>query len=498
MQNALSFKPIKKNIVNKHLPQNLEAEESLISAVMLDNNIFYEIIDIVSPEDFYKPVHMAIFSAIKELFHKNEPVDIVTLSNRLKEQGKIDEVGGQVYLAGLLETVPVAVNAPYYAKIIHEKAVLRKLIQTSHIVVNKCYEDKGSIEDVIDLAERSIFEISNKKAKPSFYHVNDILTGNLKLLEDLCGKKRSLTGVPSGFYDLDKMTAGFQKSDLIIMAARPGMGKTALALNIARNAAVDHDIPAAIFSLEMSKEQLVMRLLSSECRINLLALRNGYFQEENWTRVTEGASILSSSPIYIDDSPSISSLELRAKARRLKLEKNIGIIIVDYLQLMKSSFNVERRDLEISEISRSLKALAKELDIPVIALSQLNRKLEERADKRPLLSDLRESGSIEQDSDVVIFIHREEVYKRKETSSENNSKEPQVNQVLAHPENAKPNFLNEKDEKKIVFHSDSGAAEIIIGKQRNGPMGKIDLVYLGGFTKFENAVKSVPPILEQG
>ncbi len=436
--------------LNKTPPQNLEAEESILSAILIDNNTFFDVIEVLSPEDFYKSAHTKIFSAIIELSARNEPVDLVTLTNYLKEQNCLDEIGGATYLAALVDTVPLAVNAHHYAKIVHDKASLRRLIQKTNNITKRCFEDRGNVDDVIDFAESSIFEISDNKNKQALYPISKIIAKNIDTLEELDGNKKLVTGLATGFTRLDTLLSGLQKSDLILIAARPSMGKTALALNIARNAAVDSDVPVALFSLEMSKEQLSMRLLCSESRVDSYRLKGGFFTREDWDNLTDAAEVLSDAPIYIDDSAEISTMSIRAKSRRLKMDKGLGLIVVDYLQLMRGRSSAERRDLEISEISRSLKSLAKELDIPVIALSQLNRKLEERSDKRPLLSDLRESGALEQDADVVAFIYRDEMYNK----DENN-----------------PN---------------KGKAEIILSKQRNGPVGWVPLTFLSSYTRFEN------------
>ena len=431
-------------------PQNLEAEESLLSAVLLDNSTLYDVLERLIPEDFYRSAHQKIFSGIIDLFQKNEPADLVTLTNLLKEKGDLEAIGGATYLAKLVDTAPVAVNAQHYAKIIHNKSSLRQLIQKANTITKRCYEDRGDVEDVIDFAEKAVFEISGNESRQSFYTLSSLVQKNIDALEERQGNKSLITGVPTGYSRLDNLTSGLQNSDLVILAARPSMGKTALALNIARNVAVDANIGVAVFSIEMSREQLSMRLLCSEARIDSSRLRSGFFSREDWVNLTSAAEVLSEAPIYIDDSPDISAMGIRAKARRLKMDKNIGLIIIDYLQLMKSSASSERRDLEISEMSRSLKALAKELSLPVMALSQLNRKLEERQDKRPQLSDLRESGALEQDADVVAFIYRDEVYNR----DENN-----------------PN---------------KGTAELLLKKQRNGPTGEIKLAFLNTYTRFEN------------
>jgi replicative DNA helicase len=443
--------PIDRDPSLYHLPpQNIEAEESILSAILLDNNTLFEILEILSPEDFYKSVHQKIFTCITELFSKNDPIDLVTLTNILREKDWLEKAGGATYIANLVDTAPLAVNAQHYAKIIHDKACLRRLIEKTNIITRRCFEDRGDVDNVIDFAESSIFEISENKIKPAFYSIGKLIEGNIDALEERQGNKTLVTGIATGYTKIDELTAGFQKSDLIILAGRPGMGKTAFALNVAKNAAVDENIPVAIFSLEMSKEQLSLRMLSSEARIDSSRLRRGFITQDDWIKITDAAGILSQAPILIDDSPNITTLEIRAKSRRLKMENNIGLIIIDYIQLMKSRGLVERRELEVSEISRSLKALAKELDLPVVALSQLNRKLEERSDKRPQLADLRESGALEQDADVVAFIYRDELYNR----DENN-----------------PN---------------RGKAEIILAKQRNGPTGFSTLTFLDTYTRFEN------------
>ncbi len=431
-------------------PQNLEAEENILSAILLDNDVLHDVTDILAPADFYKTSHKVIYDAILQLYSRNEPVDLVTLTNVLKERNKLEEAGGAVYIAGIVDTVPLAVNAQHYAKIIHDKACLRNLIGKAGEIARKCYEDRGEVDEIVGFAEKAVFEIAENKIRPSFFSISRLVDNNIAVLEEQQGNKSLVTGVPSGFKELDKMTSGFQNSDLVIIAARPGMGKTAFALNIARNAAVEANRPVAVFSLEMSKEQLSMRLLCSEARVDSSRVRSNFLGDDDWLKLTDAASVLTTAPIFIDDSPDISSLSIRAKSRRLKMEVDLGLIIIDYVQLMKSSLPAERRDLEISEISRSLKALAKELDLPVLALSQLNRKLEERSDKRPQLSDLRESGALEQDADLVAFIYRDEEYNK----DENNPKK--------------------------------GTAEIILAKHRNGPVGSANLTFLKAYTRFED------------
>jgi replicative DNA helicase len=398
-----------------HLPpHSLEAEEAIISAILHDNSILMDIVEVLAPDDFYRSAHQKIFATMLELFGKGEPVDLVTLTNALKVKGHLEAVGGVSSIVQILESVPIAVNAVYYARIIHDKGCLRRLIEKANLILKRCFEDQGEVDDVLDFAETAIFEISQNKIKPAFNHIGTLVNLNIDKLEERQGNKAFLTGVPTGFTGLDHLTSGFQRSDLIILAARPSMGKTALALNIVRNAAVDHNVPCAIFSLEMSREQLSMRMLCAEARIDSARLRDGFFSGDDWERITHAAGILSEAPIYIDDSPEISIMTIRAKTRRLKMEINLGMIVIDYLQMMKSSISHDRKDLEISETSRSIKSLARELDLPIVALSQLNRKVEERQEKRPQLSDLRESGALEQDADVVAFIYRDEVYNKGE------------------------------------------------------------------------------------
>jgi replicative DNA helicase len=430
-------------------PQNIEAEESVLSRILLESTTLLEVVEILEPADFYRTSHQKIFAAMTDLFNRNEPIDTVTVANHLKESGQLEQVGGAAYLARLLD-VPPAVDAPHYAGIIHDKAVLRRLIEKSNAIAKRCFLEQGNADDIVDYAEASIFEVTEKKARQAFYPLSKLIDGNIDFLEEKQKNKSLVTGVPTGFTQLDHLTSGLQNSDLIILAGRPSMGKTALALNIARNAAVDGGVPVAIFSLEMSKEQLSLRMLCAEARIDSSRLRSGFFSMEDWERVTEAAGVLSAAPIFIDDSASLSAMDVRAKARRLKMEKNIGLIIIDYLQLMQGRAGAERRDLEISEISRGMKALAKEISLPVIALSQLNRMLEQRTDRRPRLSDLRESGALEQDADVVAFIYRDEVYNKEETNPR------------------------------------KGIAEVILAKQRNGPTGDALLTFLAAYTRFEN------------
>lgn len=445
-------KPLKDPSLQKLPPQSIEAEESILSAILLDNSTLLDVLEILTPEDFYRTAHQKIFAAISELFAKAEPVDLVTLANILRDKNQLEELGGAASLARLVDTVPSAINVTHYARIVRDKASLRKLIAKASEITQQCFQDAGDLDRVLDFAEGAVFEISENKHQAAFHPISKIIESNIDALEERQGQRALVTGVPTGFTKLDHMTSGLQGSDMVILAARPSMGKTALALNIARNAAIDGNIPVAVFSLEMSKESLSERMLCAEARVDSNRLRGGFLNPDDWHRITEAASVLSEAPIFIDDSADISATSIRTKSRRLKMDKDhgLGLIIIDYLQLMRGRSNSERRDLEISEISRSLKLLAKELNVPVLALSQLNRKLEERSDKRPQLSDLRESGALEQDADVVAFIYRDEVYNR----DENN-----------------PN---------------RGTAEIIVAKQRNGPTGIVPLTFLGAYTRFEN------------
>jgi replicative DNA helicase len=431
-------------------PQHIEAEQSILGGILIENEAINRVMEILDADDFYRDAHRRIFNALINLSERDEPADLITLTNELRKIDQLDSIGGASYLASLIDSVPTAANIEYYARIVKEKAILRKLIQTSTEIITQSYEDRGDVEGFLDEAERSIFEISEKRVRPSFYPIREIVKQSFTTIEKLFKKKEAVTGVPSGFKELDRMTAGFQPSDLIIIAGRPSMGKTAFCLDVAEYAAIGNKIPVAIFSLEMSKEQLVIRMLCSQANVEGTRLRTGYLNESDWPKLTIAAGNLSDAPIYIDDTAALSALELRAKARRLKSEHGLGMVIVDYLQLMRGRARVESRQQEISEISRSLKALAKELTIPVIAVSQLSRKTEERTGNKPQLSDLRESGAIEQDADLILFIYRDEVYNRSEDN---------------------PN---------------RGKAEVIIGKQRNGPIGKIDLAFLDKFTTFKD------------
>ncbi|ABB32787.1 replicative DNA helicase [Geobacter metallireducens RCH3] len=442
-------------------PQSIEAEMSILGGILLENEAINRALEIIEADDLYRETHRKIFRAMVDLSTRNEPCDLITLTDVLKRFGELEEVGGAAYLATLVDYVPTAANIAYYCRMVKEKSITRRLITAATDIVTKGYDVETGVEELLDTAQKNIFEIADNKLRPAFTLVGTILKDTFKHIETLYEKKEHVTGVPTGFYDLDEMTAGFQRGDLIIIAGRPSMGKTAFALNIAQHAAAHASTPApaAIFSLEMSKEQLVMRLLCSESRVDASRLRTGHLVDTDWHKLTSGADKLAKAKMFIDDTPAIPVLEMRAKCRRLKAEHGLGLIVVDYLQLMRGS-STESRQQEISEISRSLKALAKELDVPVVALSQLNRSLESRTDKRPIMSDLRESGAIEQDADVIMFVYRDAVYcddcKKRDGSC---TKE------------------HDKD------------AEIIIGKQRNGPIGTVKLLFNGQYTKFENLEK---------
>ncbi len=448
-------------------PQNLEAEESVLGSVLLDNQSINSALEILRPEDFYRATHAFIFSAMQALTDKHEPVDVVTLSQQLRAMGRLEDSGGVETLARLAAAVPSAANIGYYARLVKEAALRRKVISEASNITNEAFKVEGDVEEFLDSVEQRILGVSEFRIKPSFHRIGDIVQDSIKIIEKLYDQKEPVTGVPSGFVDLDRLTAGFQPSDLIIIAARPSMGKTALALSIAQFVGIHHKKGAAVFSLEMSKEQLVLRMLCSEARVSNSKVRTGHLGERDFPRLVDAASKIAEAPIYIDDSPAISVTELRAKARRLHKEIGLSVIVVDYLQLVRSPTYAQfSREQEISDISRSLKALAKELQVPVIALSQLNRSVETRQDKRPMMSDLRESGAIEQDADVIMFIYRDEVY----------------NQDT----------------------QDKGVAEIIISKQRNGPTGPVRLAFFPEFTRFDSLVErqefasaeSAPPTVE--
>ena len=433
-------------------PSDIEAEQAVIGSMLTDKDAVISAIEVLKEDDFYREDNKAIYGAILSLYSSSEPIDIITVKSELESIGKLESVGGLEYLAELPEKVPTTANVEKYVKIVEEKAVLRNLIKTANEIITLGYDPAGETETIMDEAEKKIFNIMQKRASKGYTPIKDVLVETFAQLEQLYNEKRHITGVPTGFSDLDYKTAGLHNSDLVLIAARPAMGKSAFALNIAANAAVRANVPVAIFSLEMSKEQMVNRILCSEAMVDSNKVRTGKIEEDDWGKLAGALGPLSESEIYIDDTPGISVMEIRAKCRKLKLEKNIGLIVIDYLQLVQASNNRRgSREQEISEISRSLKILAKEIDVPVIALSQLSRAPEQRPDHRPMLSDLRESGAIEQDADIVMFLYRDDYY-------------------------------NEDSEKKNV-------AEVIIAKHRSGSTGTVELLWLGNYTKFANIEK---------
>ena len=435
-------------------PAAPEIEAAVLGAMLIDKGAVPRAIELLNTSSFYLREHRLIFDAMVSLFETGDPVDTVTLYEELKKREQAEEVGGAVYLSRLSQNISSAANIEFHAKIILEKEILRGLITSSHEIARAAYQGTEDAFEILDQAERKIFEITETHLKRTFTTMDRAVRDALEYIEAIHSNTKQKFSVPTGFYELDEMLGGFQKSDLIIIAGRPSMGKTALALTLARNAAVDHKIPVGIFSLEMATIQLIIRMLCAEGRLNAHLVRTGKLPTEEGVKLSKNAHRLIESPLYIDDSPAQSVLEIRAKARRLKAEKNIGMIIIDYLQLMQGPANAESREREISHISRSLKSLAKELNIPVIALAQLNRAVESRQDKRPQLSDLRESGSIEQDADVVIFLNRPEIYGIKSFADDGTTTE--------------------------------GVAEVIIGKQRNGPTGDLRLAFIKEYARFEN------------
>ncbi len=437
-------------------PQAIDVEMAVLGAMMLDKGAIAKAIEILDDTSFYKPAHQRIFAAMIALFEKSEPVDLITLVEELRRRAELEKIGGEYYLTELTSKVTTAANIEYHAHIVLEKALMRQLISSSSEVVGRAYSETEDALDLLDEAEQKIFQISEQRMKKSFVSMNTAVHQTMEMIESIHGKHSGVTGVPSAFTELDNYTGGFQKSDLIIVAGRPSQGKTALVLSIARNAAILHDVAVGFFSLEMSSQQLVLRLICAEARVDAHMVRTGRLPEDEWRKLSTSVGKLYKAKIFIDDTPALTALEIRAKARRLKAEHNVGMIIVDYLQLMQGPKNAQSREQEISTISRSLKALAKELNIPVVALSQLNRAVEMRGDKRPVLADLRESGAIEQDADVVLFVHRPEMFGI--TTDENND-------------------------------STEGMAEIIVGKQRNGPTGSARLAFIKQYARFENLTR---------
>ncbi|MBE6032721.1 MAG: replicative DNA helicase [Clostridiales bacterium] len=434
-------------------PHNEDAEKSVLGAVLLDKDALSDVLEILQPEDFYNEMHQEIYRTIKELYRKSSPVDILTVSDELKKRKSLEMVGGRAYIALLSTSVPSTANAVQYAKIIEEKSVLRKLIASASDIMEKGYQEKMEPEQVLDYAEQEIFEIAQNRQSREYEPVREVLKRNIERINEIISNPNKFTGVPTGFMDLDNMTSGLQRSDLIILAARPSMGKTAFALNIAQNAALKHGAKVLVFSLEMSKEQLSQRLLAMESRIDMKKLRTGDLDAQDWTSISIAIDKMSSSDIYIDDTPGISAMELKNKCRRMKASKGLDLILIDYLQLMAVDGRAESRTQEISALTRGLKQLAREMDCPVVVLSQLSRAVEQRPNHRPMLSDLRESGSIEQDADIVLFLYRDDYYNKE------NSEKP-------------------------------GVCEVLIEKHRNGATGKVELSWNAKYTRFGDLINA--------
>ncbi|MEX0736504.1 MAG: replicative DNA helicase [Bacteroidota bacterium] len=438
-------------------PQAVDVEMAVLGAMLLEKGALAKAIEILDESCFYKPAHQRIFEAMTALFERSEPVDLITLIDELRRRAELEKVGGEYYLTELTTKVTSSANIEYHAHIVLEKALMRQLIVSSSDVISRAYNETEDALDLLDEAEQKIFQISEQRMKKSFVTMNTAVHSTMEMIESIHGKHSGVTGVPSAFTEVDNYTGGFQKSDLIIVAGRPSQGKTAFVLSVARNASIIHDVPVGFFSLEMSSQQLVLRLICAEARVDAHSVRTGRLPEDEWRKLSTSVGKLYKAKIFIDDTPALSVLEIRAKARRLKAEHNVGMIVVDYLQLMQGPKNAQSREQEISTISRSLKALAKEINIPVIALSQLNRAVEARGDKRPVLADLRESGAIEQDADVVLFVHRPEMY----------------------------NIMSDDNNE-----STEGIAEIIVGKQRNGPTGTARMAFIKQYARFENLTRS--------
>lgn len=429
-------------------PQNIEAEQSVLGAILLENAALSSVIEILAPEDFYKSSHKKIFLAMRDLYEKNEPIDLVTLTEQMSRKEQLEEVGGASYLSSIVNQVPTSANVRYHSKIVKEKALLRGLITTATEIVSMGYDEGVEVNELIDRAETKVFSLSEKMVKSSYVHVKEVLKDTIELVDKLYNKKELITGLPTGFQDLDELTTGFQPGDLIVVGARPGMGKTSFCLNIAAHVGIEVKVPVVIFSLEMSKELLVLRMVCSEAEVDSKSVRSGYHTKEDYRKLVNAAGRLAEAPIYIDDAFN-SVLEIRAKARRLKAEHGLGLIIVDYLQLMRGEGNFAAREQVISDISRSFKALAKDLSVPVIVISQLNRSCEQRGDdKHPLIADLRESGAIEQDADTILFLYRGDYYK--------------------------------------VKGAEPGVADLDVAKQRNGPTKKFPLTFIDKYTKFKD------------
>jgi len=435
----------------KVAPQNLEAEKSVLGSMIIDQDAIGLAVEILDEHCFYNPVHQKIFFVILKLYNDRKNVDLITLSDELKSQGTLEAVGGVSYLTLLIDLVPSAANVEYYASIVKEKSIQRQLIRNATQILNESYNPGADVDELVDSAENLIFQIATARERQKAVHIKELIKETIQTIDTLYQKKEYVTGIPTGFIEFDKTTSGLQKSDLIIVAGRPSMGKSSWAMNVAEYAAIEHKSSVAIFSLEMSKEQLVQRMLCSHGRVDAHKVRTGFLLPSDWPKLTAAAGKLSAAPIFIDDTPAISVLELRTKARRLKAAHDIDLVIVDYLQLMRGPQHSDSRQQEISDISRSLKALAREIEVPIIAISQLSRAVESRQDHRPQLSDLRESGAIEQDADLVVLLMREEYY-----------------------------FPTEENK---------GIAELMIAKQRNGPTGNIKVTFIKEYMKFENLAR---------
>ena len=427
-------------------PHSVEAEQSVLGSILLDKEAMISVSETLVPEDFYKEAHKVIYESMLKLYNSQSEIDLITLTDELRDQGYLDDIGGIAYITSLSTIVPTTSNIKYYINIVKEKSISRQLISAANDIINLGYDSSTKVEDVLENAEKKIFDISQERTTNDFQPINQVLTETLSMLEKLYEEKSDVTGLTTGFRDLNKKINGLQRSDLLLIAARPAMGKTAFALNLVQNAALKGDASVAVFSLEMSKEQLVQRMIASQSTVELKKIKTGTLADNDWPRITDGMAILSGAKIHIDDTPGIKISELRSKCRKLKIEKGLDLVLIDYLQLMEGEGHNESRQQEIAKISRSLKILAKELDCPVVALSQLSRAPEQRADHRPMLSDLRESGSIEQDADIVMFLYRDEYY-------------------------------NPDTEKKNI-------GEVIVAKNRHGETGTVELVWFGGIQKF--------------
>ena len=439
--------------INRIPPHSVESEQSILGSIILDKDAIITVAETINPSDFYKEAHKIIYESMLRLNSNNEPIDLITLIEELRKEGHLDNIGGISYLTSLSTIVPTTSNVKYYANIVKEKSVMRQLIKASNEIINLGYDASTDVQEILDKAEKNIFDISQEKSGDDIQPINVVLQDTFDMIEKLCTEKSDVTGITTGFADLNKKINGLQRTDLILLAARPAMGKTAFSLNLVQNAALKGDASVAVFSLEMSKEQLVQRMLSAQSNVELSKIKTGNLGESDWPRIIDGMAVLSEANIFIDDTPGIKISEIRSKCRRLKIEKGLDLILIDYLQLMEGEGKNENRQQEIAKISRSLKILAKELDCPVVALSQLSRSPELRKDHRPILSDLRESGSIEQDADIVMFLYRDEYY-------------------------------HDDSEKKNI-------GEVIVAKNRHGETGSVELVWFGQVQKFADKIREI-------